>query len=239
MASFCGKGLLYFYNLIFVGISAVIMYISVLFVKNWGDYSTLAARTYTIVPAGIIFLFGILFFITGVVGFCGTCKENRCTLGVFFVLLAILLALELVAGSLTYKKKDIIEESLKKNLWHAFKTYSDPDMSSSKRSFDKMQEQLECCGVDKPSDWLNFTQKIPQTCCKHRNEEDCSKLPNNIYTDGCYKALLKSFYDNLRIIFGVLLAFAVLQLFGLILAVSVLIVLKRMGYTRLSVIPKC
>lgn len=58
------------------------MYLSVLYVRKWGDYTTLAAGTYSIVPAGLIFVFGILVFVTGVVGLCGTGYENRCTLAV-------------------------------------------------------------------------------------------------------------------------------------------------------------
>lgn len=58
------------------------IYLSVLFVTNWGDYSSLVSNTYTIVPAGIIFVYGILLSITGLVGLCGNCKENRCILGV-------------------------------------------------------------------------------------------------------------------------------------------------------------
>ena len=63
------------------------MYLSVLFVWKWGDYTSLAADTYTVVPAGIIFVFGIVILIAGVVGLCGTCSENRCTLGVVSSLL--------------------------------------------------------------------------------------------------------------------------------------------------------
>ena len=58
------------------------MYLAFLFVSKWGDYSSIAANTYSIVPVGIIFLFGIIVCITGIVGFCGTCNESRCTLGV-------------------------------------------------------------------------------------------------------------------------------------------------------------
>jgi len=235
--SYCGKGLLYFYNLIFLGISGVLMYLSVLYVRKWGDYSSLAAGTYAIVPAGIIFVFGILVLVTGVVGLFGTCHENRCTLGVFFILLTILLSLEITAGVLTYQRSDEIEMQLKKNMWNAFHKY-DNKYTSSKRSFDKMQAQLECCGVTSPANWRNDSRIIPQSCCIHPSENQCYKLPLNIYTDGCYKNLLKSFHLNLRVIMGVTLAFAVLQLFGLILSVLVIIVLRRRGYTRMANIPK-
>ena len=149
MGSYCGKGLLYFYNLIFLGISAAVMYFSILYVRKWGDYSTLAAGTYSIVPAGLIFLYGILVFITGVVGFCGTCHENRCTLAVFFSLITVLLSLGAAGASITYKKSDIITAGMKRNLWKAFRNYDDV-YTSSKRGFDKMQEQLKCCGVTGP-----------------------------------------------------------------------------------------
>ena len=56
----------------------------------------------------------------------------------------------------------------------------------------------------------------------------------NVYSEGCYGQLMKSFYANLKIIFGVVIAFGVMQLFGLVLAVSVIIVLRRVGYSRMS-----
>lgn len=66
----------------FKGISGVLIYLTVLFVSKWGDYSELIADVYTLIPAGVIFVFSILLFLVAAIGLCGTCKENRCTLGV-------------------------------------------------------------------------------------------------------------------------------------------------------------
>jgi len=233
MTGNCGKGFLYFYNLIFLGISGVLVYLAVLFVWKWGDYTTIAANTYSIVPVGIIFVFGIIVFITGIVGFCGTCNESRCTLGVFFSLLLIILAMEIVAGSLTYVKESEIESELKDNLWKAFRQYTD-EHSSTRKPFDKMQHRLDCCGVTGSSNWKNISNvDIPDSCCIHRANNKCSALPDNVFKNGCYEKLIDLFHTNIRYIMGLMIGFGVLQLIGMILSLYMIVVLRKTGYMRM------
>jgi len=230
---YCGKGCLYFYNLIYLGISGVMMYLSVLFVYQWGDYSSLIASTYTIVPCGIIFGFAIILLISGIIGMCGNYKENRCTLGVFFCMLMVVFTFELVAGILVYVKDDDIKVSLKENLYQSFTNYYDSS-PTARKSFDKMQRSLECCGVNGPMDWGNSSMEIPSSCCAHPEGEKCYTLPINLYEKGCWGILERSYADNIRYITGVFLAFAIFQLFGLILTIYMLVILKRkLRYKRI------
>ncbi|XP_057300613.1 tetraspanin-3-like isoform X2 [Hydractinia symbiolongicarpus] len=217
------------------GISGVLMYLAVLYVRKWGDYSTLAANTYSIVPAGILFICGIIILITGIVGLCGGCNENRCTIGVFLSLLFLMLSLEIVAGTITYMKKNDIEKELETNLWKAFNQYYD-EHSSTRDLFDKMQRNLKCCGVTNVSNWKNVSQShqhhIPESCCAHQGYS-CYNQPDNLYKEGCYDQLIDTFNKNLRYIMGVVIGFAVFQLMGIILCVYLLVVLKKTSYMRM------
>ena len=60
----------------------MLIYLAVYFVKNWSSYTRLAVDLYAIVPAVIILGLSIIFLVAAVTGFYGTCRNNRCCLGV-------------------------------------------------------------------------------------------------------------------------------------------------------------
>ena len=71
-----------FYCYFSKGFSAVLIYLAVYFVKNWSSYTRLTFDLYAIVPAVIIIGLSIIFLVAAVTGFYGTCRTNRCCLGV-------------------------------------------------------------------------------------------------------------------------------------------------------------
>jgi len=230
MSGNCGKGFLYIYNLIFLGIAGVLIYLSVLFVMQWGDYSMLVANVYTIIPSGGIFIFSIFIMITAIIGLCGACKENRCILGVFFTMLLIMVAVEVGAGTLTYLKREEIEVDIKDNLWKSFNNYESD--ASRKQAFDKMQSQLHCCGVQGAKDWHNHSYTIPSSCCRHQMS-NCYMFPLNVFQQGCYDKMMQVLNKNLKYITGVVIGFAILQVLGMMIGMYLIVVFKKTAYMRL------
>ncbi|XP_065640072.1 tetraspanin-3 isoform X3 [Hydra vulgaris] len=217
------------------GASGVFIYLSVLFVWIWGDYCTVVANIYAVVPSSLILFAGILVLVTGLIGFIGTYNESRCSLGVLFTLLFMMLSIEIVSGTLTYIGKPKINDGIKKSLWLAFNEYYSKD-SYLKSSFDKMQKELKCCGVNGPNDWLNISYVIPDSCCIHSGKI-CYLLPDNLYNKGCFDEVLNSFNLNLKNIAGILIGFAVFQIFGMIITTYVIIILRKLGLSRLIFSP--
>lgn len=221
----CAKAFLFFFNFIYLGVAAALIYVSVWLIQTYGDYAKLTTDMYTLVPTGIIVGVGVLVLFTAILGCCGTCKENRCCLSVFFMFLLSILALEVAAGVLGYVYKNQAEDEVHKGLSFAETRYN-TDQAYAK-AFDALQKNLRCCGIDDPSSWMNTTyyqthHKLPPSCCFHT--DTCTLSGGHHFSKGCYDQLLEKFKENLSYILGTGAGFGILQIMGL---VGTCVVMKR------------
>ena len=74
--------------------------------------------------------------------------------------------------------------------------FSDDEKSLSKKFWDLIQTNLECCGVTEWTDWsaakhLERGQKVPKSCCRVQNDRCSTHSPdsNHIYLEGCMPKL--------------------------------------------------
>lgn len=111
------------------------------------------------------------------------------------------------------------------------KNYKDAEFQGVTKGWDSIQEQFECCGVDKPDDWANTThltparKTVPDSCCKNvavgcgENKINPPTPPaNSIYTDGCLDQFVQYVEDNIYLIGGAGIGIAVVQLIAVIAA---------------------
>eukprot|EP00096_Caligus_rogercresseyi_P005766 TRINITY_DN2177_c0_g1_i1.p1 TRINITY_DN2177_c0_g1~~TRINITY_DN2177_c0_g1_i1.p1 ORF type:complete len:250 (-),score=53.79 TRINITY_DN2177_c0_g1_i1:698-1447(-) len=103
--------------------------------------------TYIILGAGAVMT------LVGFLGCCGAWKESAWMLGTFFVFLAFILVAEVGAVVLMYFKEapyeGVIQKSVKATVTQKYHNNS----TATTQTFDLIQQGLECCGADGPSDW--------------------------------------------------------------------------------------
>ncbi|EDO34309.1 predicted protein [Nematostella vectensis] len=233
----CAKAFLFFFNFIYLGISAALIYVAVWLMQSYGNYSKITSDTYTIVPAGIIVGVGCLVLVTALVGICGTCRESKCCLSIFFILLLVVFSLEITAGVLGAIYKNQAKDEVKNGLTDAIDHYSKEEQGFQK-AVDKLQENLDCCGSTGPNDWVNSTfwkekHHLPKSCCTH-DSDVCFPYDKFHNTKGCYTTLLDKFNKNLSYIIGIGIGFAVLQLIGMLSACCVMCSTGEVAYLRLD-----
>jgi len=162
--------------------------------------------------------------IVSFLGCCGAWKENRCLL--FFNYVSILLLfIGVVAGTtIAFTQSiDIIRNPMLESMQQYQK---DPEVTES---WDSIQEQLKCCGVDKYSDWANTSVfptpetnfKVPKSCCMgQEDEETCMTHPENVLTgvEGCF-TLLKETIDNSKYYISIGATTLVIFMFANLLAI--------------------
>eukprot|EP00112_Aurelia_sp_Birch-Aquarium-sp1_P003489 Seg139.4 transcript_id=Seg139.4/GoldUCD/mRNA.D3Y31 product=Tetraspanin-3 protein_id=Seg139.4/GoldUCD/D3Y31 len=235
MSSQCGKAFLYFYNLVYLGFSAVLIYLAVFFVRNWSSYTRIATDTYAIVPAAMILGVSIIFLVAAVIGCYGTGRNNRCCLGVFFGFLLLVFILEIVAGSLGYVYREKISSNVKRDLNKALQKYPIKEEHVIRTAFNKMQTQLKCCGVSGPNDWKNVTKTgdVPTSCCRHPESECGYKFSVNVYQEGCYQKLSDFLKGSVNSIIGVGIGFAIFQVIGMISTCYLIVKFGKLGYLRI------
>lgn len=212
---------------IFWGAAAALIFMGAWVYHTYNHFSELTTASLTLVPAGIVIIVGVFLFILGCVGCIAACKENKCLLAVFFALLLIVLTAEVTAGVVGYVFRRELHKTVNDGLNSAVNKY-DVNATVEKEQIDYLQSELKCCGVINASDWLNAalwkkhfntTVQVPDSCC-HVNTKTCnhtiSRNNTDIYTQGCLDKLERKFEKNLIYVAAVAIAFAVIQLLGMI-----------------------
>lgn len=231
----CAKAFLFFFNFIYLGVSAAVIFVAAWVIKRYGDITKITSDTYTLVPCGILVGIGLLIFITALFGCCGTCRDNKCCLSTFFVLLLIVFSLEIAAGVMGFVYKDKAKEFINDGFLDAIKKYDDKQTSLDK-AVDDFQKNLKCCGSKSPSDWWtspyyksHFLQ-YPKSCCA----EGKTFCFTTYYKEGCLDKLADDVKDNLSYVLGTAIGLAVLQLLGMIGACCLMCCSQESGYLRLD-----
>ncbi|GFN86791.1 tetraspanin [Plakobranchus ocellatus] len=130
---------------------------------------------------------GILVLAVGFLGCCGAFFENQCLLIGYFVLVLLVFALEVTAGTLGFvykgKVREIVRSELTGGIRHDYltvvqlnaqilnSTHYDPDAEGWSTKLDSLQRDLKCCGADNYTDWYDVRawpgqRQVPESCCK-------------------------------------------------------------------------
>jgi len=168
----------------------------------------------------LIIAISCIIVIVSFFGCCGAWKENRCLL--FFNYVAILLLFVGVVAGATIaftQSIDIIHNPMMESL----ESYD--DNQEVKESWDSIQEQLKCCGVDNYTDWSNVKLpedvKVPESCCMGQQDvKECQNSPVDFLrqTDGCF-TLLKETLENNKKYIGIGTATIIVFMFSNLLAI--------------------
>ncbi|XP_070539946.1 tetraspanin-33-like [Ptychodera flava] len=196
-------------------------------------------------PAIVLIVVGAVIFIIGFAGCVGAIRENTFFLMFFYLFLALILLLELVAGIVaivfaeeTYNQVDIVVQ-------RAIVRYrSDPDL----RNFiDFVQVELKCCGGKGGyQDWSNNMYfncsdsnpsrercGVPYSCCRPEDNgnniintqcgydttnKPTTEVSDIIYISGCVAVLVQLVNNNVYLIGGLAIGFAIVQIIGIFLA---------------------
>jgi len=167
----------------------------------------------------LIIAISCIIVIVSFFGCCGAWKENRCLL--FFNYVSILLLfIGVVAGATIAFTQSI--DIIRNPMMDSLKSYD--DNKEVKESWDSIQEQLKCCGVNNYSDWSmvqHLQGKVPVSCCTDQTDVDqCQQSPDRFLydTEGCF-TLLKETLESNKTNIGIGTATIVVFMFANLLAI--------------------
>ena len=195
------KYLLFFFNLLF-WLSGLILIVTGAVIKvKYGDYLTFADNKYADAALFLISV-GVIVFVIAFLGCCGAIRDSEMSykmVTTFAVLLVIIFVLEIAAAVLGFEYQTKVEGIVEEALNRGIKNYHKE--KGAKEFYDWLQTELRCCGNHGQSDWGVF----PPHSCK-------------TYAVGCKEKFENFVQKNFILIGGVGLAFALLQIFGIIFA---------------------
>jgi len=202
----------------------------------------------TVIEQGayILIAAGAFIFIISFLGYCGAIKESRVLLtayGLFIIIIAVLQIAAIVLATFYIpqaeeKTKDFFQHTIRK--YYTTKNRRD----AVTLSWDFMQAELECCGVESYEDFEKATefvkynreegkgQIIPESCCilddsdrakelfiaKDKNCLTTPTIQNSYMSTGCYEKVKNKLISNLTIVIGVACGVLALQILGIIFA---------------------
>ncbi|XP_022207688.1 CD9 antigen [Nilaparvata lugens] len=233
----CLKYVVFFINLIFWITGFTIIVLSLWMLIDPKFYVSMAQDESSYYSGVYLFLVvGILMFIVGFLGCCGTIRESQCMLVLFFCVLLIILVAEVSAAAWMFSNSDELEKLVKENVdVTVHQEYG--VVPSRTETFDTIQQGLYCCGAKGPTDWLNskynnlgqhgvdlsissppLTYKIPLSCCAGDPQSPAcqaatkatiaARLPEIIYQDGCSDRLVEKLRDYVStfVVIGIIIA---------------------------------
>ncbi|XP_013062797.2 tetraspanin-4-like isoform X1 [Biomphalaria glabrata] len=184
--------------------------------------STAVIPTYSFLSASsLCIISSVIILIIGFMGCCGAFLENQCLLIGYFILVLLVFALEITAGSLGFVMKDKIRDVIYKELASGIKydyrtevqlndqsknnSFYDRDARGWSTSLDTLQRDLQCCGVDNHTDWYNIQawpneQKVPDSCCIHPSINCGFGDPSLWHQRGCLEEVEYWFTRNMYIL---------------------------------------
>ncbi|KAG7325087.1 hypothetical protein KOW79_011403 [Hemibagrus wyckioides] len=234
MASECclsvTKYFLFLFNLIFfllglsiLGFGLWIIFAETSFLIPPLRYLSLSLFSYLLVISGSVTL------LLGFFGSLGALKEVKCMLAIYFILLTVLLAAQIIGTVLLFTQRTAFENSLHEHVTGLIKSFgkNNTNLKHFQEPLELLQTQAHCCGWNGETDW----ELVPCSCFYKNSTNNatdhisspcpCPLLSNStcwVYEQNC-KHVIKNWLDaHLMIILGVVLALAVAEICGTILS---------------------
>lgn len=226
----CIKYLLFSFNLVFAITGLALIITGGVIQGRYKEYLDFLGHDFFNTPILLIIVGCIIFFVT-FFGCCGAVKENHCMTLTFSILLTMILIIEIGAGIAAYTLRGELHSIIETNMKKGLINYGKESASGVTGTWNIVQHELECCGAQKYSDWINSTfasrdDSVPDSCCKNDIEGcgkgvlkmDESEVADKIHTSGCLSKLETLVADNVAAVGGVGVAIALIQIIGVVFA---------------------
>ncbi|XP_033230609.1 CD63 antigen-like [Belonocnema kinseyi] len=223
----CVKYLLFVFNLIFAITGVVLISFGGVILATYHDYSNFVDNWLFAAPV-LMIIVGVIVFLVSFFGCCGAVKENHCMIITFSVLLLLIFALELGAGISGYIMRGKVGTMLESRMNGTMHQYNEDE--KVKNSWNIMQHDLDCCGINGPADWSKAgfrDNTLPISCCQNvpmKNTTDknsrgtCDMNSISVRDKGCVNKLRSFIEDKAVVLGGVGVGIALVQLIGVIFA---------------------
>ena len=215
-------------------------------IATYKNIGALTSSYYTLVPAAVMIVVGIIFLLGAISGFCAACRESRACSLTFFVFVFLTFALLITAIVLSFVYKREIHHVVEREANSTMDNYNKTGKESVTKQIDYLQGNLRCCGSDSYRSWrytpwgTDHLDQVPLSCCMNVSNCEGGDLikmnvtANYIFTGGCVGEVERFMKSNLYYLGAGAIAFLVLLILGMIGSCYVLWQRKEMSYFNLG-----
>ncbi|KAG5682774.1 hypothetical protein PVAND_012106 [Polypedilum vanderplanki] len=221
---------------------------------SYQGYATLYPSHLGLSADAFFILIGSLSIVISFFGCCGSFFESRCCLIIYFSLIIVLFLSEFIVGALMFVFRSGISRAITMDIKDGIeKHYNSSDSGglitpSVSGIWDRVQMELQCCGVNSYEDWFHIEQWpkekwVPKSCCRTRHtmspelyegsgfdvDDDCRKKqrPDLWWSQSCSKAIQMLLIQKLHVVGIAAIVIAFFQLFGLIISMLLFCTIKH------------
>ena len=212
------KTYLYFFNLFLCLVAVAVLSGVGYFFYSADQYKGVtddnSILVYTVIPLVILILVAMMLLVLSLIGFIACFYKLKSLTIIYAILLACVIAAQLVGGTLVFVFKEDVVNELSNGFLNNMPAYGSNKAYTS--AIDAIQTELMCCGVNSYTDWLKSVKIPPQSCCK---TPGCiTIIPAEIYTEGCADRLRDVLTQSAAVSISVAVIFALIQITGVIAA---------------------
>ncbi|XP_077166037.1 CD9 antigen [Paroedura picta] len=210
----CIKYLLFGFNFIFWLAGTAVLAIGLWLRFDSQTKDIFRDDSHTTFYTGVYILIGAgaLIMLVGFLGCCGAIQESQCMLGLFFLFLLVIFALEVAAAIWGFSNKEKIVDEIQK---FYDKVYQQGNEPRRKETLTAIQHALYCCGYGGVIEaW------VQETCPEPKKTLDLSLKP-------CPQAIEEVFTSKLNVIGAVGIGIGVVMIFGMIFSMILCCAIRR------------
>lgn len=235
----CVKALFFVFNFIFFVLGIAVLGVGIYSRVENDSFDSFFEGGVIVTAANLLIAAGVIVALIGFMGCCGAIKQSKVLLGLYAALVILIFILEIVGGALAYTKRDAVEATVTKQIAKSLDEYGNTDLAAKglAKTIDLFQEKIKCCGSNGPNDWAStdYIQKlgnnsdvaVPKSCCKTSDDDCNTRTKKGYYTLGCIAQGKTYIKDNLWLVGGVGVGIAVVQLLGIVFAISLICAIKE------------
>ena len=204
------KTCLIFASAFFFTLGTILLFIGTAFQRavseEFSQYSV-----YTNIPTILIICLGASLVLTSLLSLLSIGCRNPIILFVYIIIFTILIIVELLVGAAVFASKSHMLGLVKESMRTTEILYTSDHSASF--SWDSIQQNLHCCGLDHYEEWFRYLNKssLPDSCCV-RLTKGCgtdSISTGNFYQTDCTVAISRC-VRSYSIAFAILLTFVII-----------------------------
>lgn len=215
------KYLLFIFNFVFALCGLLLVVLGALSLNAMAPLSQIGNHIDS--SAIVLIVAGAVIFIIAFYGCCGAVQESSCMLITFAVLLLVIIIVEVIACVLAFMYSSQAQSEVTDGIRTLFEKARQGDDRYASEAVDYFQSKLQCCGADGPSAWGTGPLTLRPSCCG--GSSVCTVV--NAYPNGCRTAIADFLKTNGKIVGGVAIGVAVVELVGVWFALGLAGAIKK------------
>ena len=240
------ESLISVFNFIFLTIGCAIISLGVYVqtqLSEYFDFLDMYKLTHDVkLQSLILIVFGVLVISYSILAYFSSCEQRRAVFGILVSFMAIILLAEVTMATVLFIHKEDSCKAIDFGLSQSLHNYS--NVSAVTFGWDKIQENLKCCGTNGPSSWEKYNITVPDSCNNTMvsQDEKETEFANDVWPNGCLETVNGSLVFNGLIVCVVGTSIVVIQLIDVISAFCLMVKIeskKSLRKRRLRKFSEC